>query len=148
MTDVKRQVSKLCASQDEMFKVMQNMMSNLVRIERSTAQRSEVSHASSGQDLQVEIVVAGGGRFGDKSVEVFNMATRTWRSLSEMNKGGFSTINCGSLEINQCRSGASSVIYQGGDNGGDNDNDRRRVFRTIPGQCRRTKSLAARWTLG
>jgi hypothetical protein len=95
MADVKRQVNKLCASQDEVFKVMQNMMSNLVRIERNTAQRSEASHASSGQELQAEIVVAGG--FNRKSVEEFNMATKTWRPLSEMN---------------ECRGVASSVIYQ------------------------------------
>jgi N-acetylneuraminic acid mutarotase len=58
-------------------------------------QRSEASHASSGQELQAEIVVAGG--ICIKSVEVFNMATKTWRPLSEMN---------------ECRFGASSVIYQ------------------------------------
>jgi N-acetylneuraminic acid mutarotase len=94
ITDMKRQMNKLCASQDEMFKVMQNMMSNLVRIERKMPQRSEASH-SSGQELQAEIVVAGG--ICIKSVEVFNMATKTWRPLSEMN---------------ECRFGASSVIYQ------------------------------------
>ena len=156
ITDVKRQVSDLCASQDEMFKVMENMMSNLVRIERNaghrseashassgqelkaevvdlvrteanTAQRSEashassdeelyskisdlvrierntaescleVSHASSGQELQAVIVVAGGG-FDDQSVEVFNMTSKTWRPMSEM------------IERRQ---GASSVLYQG-----------------------------------
>jgi hypothetical protein len=95
MADMKRQMNKLCASQDEGFKVMQNMMSNLVRIERKMPQRSEASHASSGQELQAEIVVAGGRRC--KSVEVFNMATKTWRPLSEMN---------------ECRAAASSVIYQ------------------------------------
>jgi hypothetical protein len=95
ITDMKRQMNKLCASQDEVFKVMQNMMSNLVRIERKIPQRSEASYASSGQELQAEIVVAGG--FDCKSVEVFNMATKTWRPLSEMN---------------ECRFGASSVIYQ------------------------------------
>jgi N-acetylneuraminic acid mutarotase len=93
--DMQHQMNKLCASQDEVFKVMQNMMSNLVRIERNTAQRSEASHASNGQELQAEIVVAGG--FCCKSVEVFNMATKTWRSLSDMN---------------ECIFGASSVIYQ------------------------------------
>ena len=95
ITDMKRQMNKLCASQDEVFKVMQNMMSNLVRIERKMPQRSEASHASSGQELQAEIVVAGG--LGCKSVEVFNVATKTWRPLSEMN---------------ECRGAASSVIYQ------------------------------------
>ena len=95
ITDMKCQMNKLCASQDEVFKVMQNMMSNLVRIERNTAQRSEASHASNGQELQAEIVVAGGRRC--KSVEVFNVATKTWRPLSEMN---------------ECRAAASSVIYQ------------------------------------
>jgi hypothetical protein len=95
ITDMKRQMNKLCASQDEVFKVMQNMMSNLVRIERKIPQRSEASYASSGQELQAEIVVAGGWRC--KSVAVFNMATKTWRPL---------------LETNECRSAASSVIYQ------------------------------------
>jgi N-acetylneuraminic acid mutarotase len=95
ITDMKCQMNKLCASQDEVFKVMQNMMSNLVRIERKMPQRSEASHASSGQELQAEIVVAGGRRC--KSVEVFNVATKTWRPLSEMN---------------ECRAAASSVIYQ------------------------------------
>ncbi len=63
---------------------------------RNTLERSEGSHASSGQEMQAEIVVAGGN--GRKSVEVFNMATKTWRPLSEMNK---------------CRYGATSVLYQG-----------------------------------
>jgi N-acetylneuraminic acid mutarotase len=93
--DMQHQMNKLCASQDEMFKVMQNIMSNLVRMERKMPQRSEASHASSGQGLQTEIVVGGG--VGMKSVEVFNMTTKTWRPFSEMN---------------ECRFGASSVIYQ------------------------------------
>jgi hypothetical protein len=97
ITDVKRQVSELCASQDERFKVMENLMSNLVRIERNIVHRSEASHASSGQELQAVIVVAGGG-FDDQSVEVFNMTSKTWRPMSEM------------IERRQ---GASSVLYQG-----------------------------------
>ncbi|CAB4043154.1 kinase, partial [Paramuricea clavata] len=95
MADMQRQMNKLCASQEEGFKVMQNMMSNLVRIERKMPQRSEASHARSDQELQAEIVVAGG--LCCKSVEVFNVANKTWRPLSEMN---------------ECRGGASSVIYQ------------------------------------
>jgi hypothetical protein len=89
--EMKAELREVRSTQDEMFKMMQNMMSILMR---NTAQRSEGSHASSGQELQAEIVVAGG--FGCKSVEVFNMATKTWRTLSEMNEYR-----------------ASSVLYQG-----------------------------------
>ncbi|CAB4037231.1 E3 ubiquitin- ligase NRDP1 [Paramuricea clavata] len=92
---IKAELREVRSTLDEMFKMMQNMMSSLTRLERNTAQRSEGSHASSGQELQAEIVVAGGF---DKSVEVFNMTTKTWRSLSEMN---------------ECRDGASLVLYQG-----------------------------------
>ncbi len=63
---------------------------------RNTPQRSEGSHASSGQEMQAEIVVAGG--YGCKSVEVFNMATKTWRPLSEMN---------------ECRVEQVQFVYQG-----------------------------------
>ena len=94
--EMKAELREVRSNQDEMFKMMQNMMSSLMRLERNTPQRSEVSHASSGQEMQAEIVVAGGNRC--KSVEVFNMATKTWRPLSEMN---------------ECRTGASSVLYQG-----------------------------------
>jgi hypothetical protein len=91
--EMKAELREVRSTQDGMFKMMQNMMSILMR---NTAQRSEGSHASSGQELQAEIVVAGG--WCCKSVEVFNMATKTWRTLSEMN---------------ECREGASSVLYQG-----------------------------------
>ena len=94
--EMKAELREVRSTQDEMFKMMQTMMSSLTRLERNTAQRSEGSHASSGQELQAEIVVAGG--FDCKSVEVFNMATKTWRPLSEMN---------------ECRGAASSVLYQG-----------------------------------
>ena len=93
--EMKAELREVRSTQDEMFKMMQNMMSSLTAM-RNTAQRSEGSHASSGQELQAEIVVAGG--LGCKSVEVFNMATKTWRSLSEMNER---------------RGGASSILYQG-----------------------------------
>jgi N-acetylneuraminic acid mutarotase len=93
---MKAELREVRSTQDEMFKMMQTMMSSLTRLERNTAQRSEGSHASSGQELQAEIVVAGG--FNCKSVEVFNMATKTWRPLSEMNES---------------RGAASSVLYQG-----------------------------------
>ena len=63
---------------------------------RNTPQRSGGSHASSGQEMQAEIVVAGGN--DHKSVEVFNMATKTWRRLSNMKER---------------RYGATSVLYQG-----------------------------------
>ena len=84
------------SSQDEMRKMMQTMMS---KIEGNVALSlsSETKPVSSNiHNLQAEIVVAGG--YDDKSVEVFNMATKTWRLLSEMN---------------ECRTGASSVLYQG-----------------------------------
>ena len=87
---------EMCSSQDEMRKMMQTMMS---KIEGNVALSlsSETKPVSSSiHNLQAEIVVAGGER--DKSVEVFNMATKTWRLLSEMNK---------------CRPRASSVLYQG-----------------------------------
>ena len=94
--EMKAELREVRSTQDEMFKMMQTMMSSLTRPERNTAQRSKGSYASSGQELKAEIVVAGG--FGCKSVEVFNMATKTWRPLSEMNER---------------RGGASSVLYQG-----------------------------------
>ena len=84
------------SSQDEMRKMMQTMMS---KIEGNVALslRSETKPVSSSiHNWQAEIVVAGG--IDDKSVEVFNMATKTWRLLSE---------------TNECRAGASSVLYQG-----------------------------------
>ena len=94
--EMKAKLREVRSRQDEMFKLMQNMMSSLVRLERNMAQRSEGSHhASSDQEVQAEIVVAGG--FMCKSVEVFNMATKTWRPLSQMN---------------ECRNGASAVLYQ------------------------------------
>ena len=72
-------------------------MLSLTRLERNMAQRSEGSHhASSDQEVQAEIVIAGG--FKCKSVEVFNTSTKTWRPLSQMN---------------ECRNGTSSVLYQG-----------------------------------
>ncbi len=92
---MKAELKEVRSTQDEMLKMMQNMMSSLTAM-RNTPQRSEGSHASSGQEMQAEIVVAGG--YCCKSVEVFNMATKTWRPLSEMNK---------------CRDEASSVVYQG-----------------------------------
>ncbi|CAB4037379.1 E3 ubiquitin- ligase NRDP1 [Paramuricea clavata] len=94
--EMKAELREVRSTQDEMFNMMQNMMSSLTRLERNTAQRSEGSHASSGQELKAEIVVAGGSFC--KSVEVFDMATKTWRPLSEMN---------------ECRDEASSVLYQG-----------------------------------
>ncbi len=93
--EIKAELRENRSRQDEMLKMMQNMMSSLTAM-RNTLQRSEGSHASSGQEMQAEILVAGG--YYCKSVEVFNMATKTWRPLSEMNK---------------CRYGASSVVYQG-----------------------------------
>ena len=100
MTALKRQLDTLCISQDEMRKMVQTMMSKIEGIV-ALSLRSETKPVSSSiHNLQAEIVVAGGrdGRFYHTSVEVFNMATKTWRLLSEMN---------------ECRARASSVSYQG-----------------------------------
>ena len=91
--EIKAELRKVSAKQDQMSEMMRNMMSML---ERNATQRSEGSHASSGEELQAEIVVAGG--LCCRSVEVFNMTTKTWRSLSEMK---------------ECRCESSSVLYQG-----------------------------------
>ena len=93
--EMKAELKEVRSKQDEMFKMMQNMMSSLTAM-RNTQQRSEGSHAISGQEMQAEILVAGG--FDRKSVEVFKMATKTWRPLSEMIEG---------------RGRASTVLYQG-----------------------------------
>ena len=93
-SEMKAELREVHSRQDEMFKMMQGMMSSLTRLERNMAQRSEGSHhASSDQEMQAEIVVAGGFK-----CKVFNMTTKTWRPLSQMN---------------ECRDGASSVLYQG-----------------------------------
>ena len=100
MTALKRQLDTLCISQDEMRKMMQTLMSKIEGIV-ALSLRSETKPVSSSiHNLQAQIVVAGGrdGRFDHTSVEVFNMATKTWRLLSDMN---------------ECRVGASSVLYQG-----------------------------------
>ena len=102
ITALKRQLDTLCtsqdemrSSQDEMRKMMQTMMSKIEGIVAlSSSETKPVS--SSIHNLQAEIVVAGGCY--EKSVEVFNMATKTWRLLSEMNER---------------RAGASSVLYEG-----------------------------------
>ena len=98
ITALKRQLDTLCtsqdemrSSQDEMRKMTQTMMSKIDGIVALSS-----SETSSIHNLQAEIVVAGG--FDDKSVEVFNMATKSWRLLSE---------------TNEKRIGASSVLYQG-----------------------------------
>jgi hypothetical protein len=85
--EMKAELRDVRSTQDEMLKMMQIMMSSLMWLERNT---------SSGQELQAEIVVAGGKLC--QSVEIFIMATKRWWSLSEMN---------------ECRGGASSVLYQG-----------------------------------
>ena len=94
--EMKAEMSEVRSTLDVMSEMMRNVMSSLARLERNVAQRPEGSHASSGQELQAEIVVAGG--FNCRSVEVFNMTTKTWQSLSEMK---------------ECRCGSSSVLYQG-----------------------------------
>ena len=117
ITALKRQLDKLCISQDEMRsfqdemrssqgemrssqgemrKMMQTMMSKIEGIV-ALSLRSETKPVSTSiHNLQAEIIVAGG--CDDKSVEVFNMATKTWRLLSE---------------TNERRARASSVLYQG-----------------------------------
>ena len=80
--EMKAEMKKVSAKQDVMSEMVRNVMSSLARLERNATQRSEGSHASSGQELQADIVVAGGSDC--RSVEVFNMTTKTWRSLSEM----------------------------------------------------------------
>ena len=95
--EIKAELREARATQGDILKMMQNMMLSLTRLERNMAQRSEGRHhASSDQEVQAEIVVAGG--FKCKSVEVFNMKTKTWRPLSQMNA---------------CKNGTSSVLYQG-----------------------------------
>ena len=91
--EIKAEMREVRSTLDEMSEMMRNVMSML---ERNAIQHSEGSHASSGQELQAEIVVAGG--FYCRSAEVFNMTTKTWRSLSEMK---------------ECRYQSSSVLYQG-----------------------------------
>ena len=94
--ELKAELGEIRTKQDEMFKMMQNMMSGLMRLKQDQVQRPKACHPSDGQKLQAEIVVAGGRK--SKSVEVFNMTTKIWRTVSEMN---------------ECRSAPSSVLYQG-----------------------------------
>ena len=94
--EIKDELKEVRSKLNEMSEMMRNVMSSFARIERNVAQRSEGSHASSGQELQADIVVAGG--HDCRSVEVFNMTTKTWRSLSKME---------------ECRCESSSVLYQG-----------------------------------
>ena len=110
ITALKRQLDTLCtsqdekrsfkdemrSSQDEMRKMMQTMMSKIEGIVALSLRSETKSVSNSIHNLQAEIVVAGAQR--DKSVEVFNMATKTWRLLSE---------------TNEYRARASSVLYQG-----------------------------------
>ena len=93
--EIKEELREIRSKQDEMFEMMQNMMSGLARLERNQAQPKEASHPSASHELEAEIVVAGGRKY--KSVEVFNMKTKIWRTVSEMN---------------ECRSAPSSVLYQ------------------------------------
>ena len=93
--EVKAELRKISTKQDEMLKMMQNMMSGLTKPQQDQAQPTDASRPSASQEMQAEIVVAGGRKC--KSVEVFNMTTKTWRTVSEMN---------------ECRSAPSSVLYQ------------------------------------
>ena len=110
ITALKRQLDTLCtsqdekrssqdemrSSQDEMRKMMQTMMSKIEGIVALSLRSETRSVSSCIHNLRAEIIVAGG--CDDKSAEVFNMATKTWRLLSEMNER---------------RTEASSVLYQG-----------------------------------
>ena len=93
--EMKAEMREVRSTLNEMMKMMRNMTSSLAELKRNATQRSEGSHASSGQELQAEIVVAGG--LNCRSVEVFSMRTKTWWSLSEMK---------------ECRWQSSSVLYQ------------------------------------
>lgn len=80
--EMKAELKEVRSKQDEILRMVQLMMSSLARLEENAVQRSESSHASSVQEFQAEIVVAGG--LECKSVEVFNMATKIWQPLSQM----------------------------------------------------------------
>ena len=84
------------SSQDEMRKMMLTMMSKIEGIVALSLRSGTKPVSSSIHKLQAEIIVAGG--IDDKSVEVFNMATKSWRLLSEMH---------------ECRARASSVLCEG-----------------------------------
>ena len=88
------------SSQDEMLKMMQTMMSKIEGITALSLCSESKNDLGSIHNIQGEIVVAGGrdDTSRHRSIEVFNMATKTWQLLSEMN---------------ECREGASSVLYQG-----------------------------------
>ena len=109
MTTLKRQVNKLCSSQDEMLKMvrssqeemlkmMQTMMSKIEGITALSLCFETRNDLSSIHNMQAEIIVAGGSddKSTHRSVEVFNTETKTWRLIAELSKG---------------RKGASSVLY-------------------------------------
>ena len=105
--EIRRQVDKqdemlkmMRSSQDEMLKMMQTMMSKIEGITALSLYSETRNDLSSIPNTQTEIIVAGGrdNNSSHRSVEVFSMATKTWRLLSEMN---------------ECRTYASSVLYQG-----------------------------------
>ena len=79
--------------------MMQTIMSKIEGITALSLCSESKNDLGSIHNIQGEIVVAGGrdDRSRQRSVKVFNMATKTWRLLSEMN---------------ECRKGASSVLYQ------------------------------------
>ena len=49
--EMKAEMRKVSAKQDVMSEMMRNVMSSFARLERNATQRSEGSHASSGQEL-------------------------------------------------------------------------------------------------
>ena len=99
LDEMRSSQDEMRSSLDEMRKMMQTMMSKIEGIVALSLSSETKPVSTSIHNLQAEIVVAGG--FDDESehtsVEVFNMATKTWRLLSEMI---------------ECRTGASSVLYQ------------------------------------
>ena len=93
--EIKTELREIRPTQAQMVSMMQNMMS-VMGLERNQAQRTGACSTSDGQGLQAEIVVT--GACNCKAVEVFNMTTKTWRTVSE---------------TNEYRHAPSSVLYQG-----------------------------------
>ena len=83
-SQMKAELREVRSTQDEILRTMQAMLSKHTSGEGNMPQRSKGSHASSSQEVQVDIVVARGD--DSKSVEAFNKATKTWRPPPEMNE--------------------------------------------------------------
>ena len=98
VSEIKAELREIRSTQAEMLKILQDMRSSYAARPRyeNQARRTNTSRTCNAQELQAQIVVAGGNLC--QFFEVFNMTTKTWRRVSEMNGS---------------RSGASSVLYQG-----------------------------------